>query len=269
MKRLIQMGLVGMLAWSAAHAEVNIDEIAFGEPLGGWVKKDHRAAEYPLSGATYRTFKPEITPTPDGGIFVSVRIDHVRGWLSSNDHATLEITVDPIGVIASAQSKIAIQGQTIASDLIQETADVGSSLGPADHAVKIGGDMVANLTSKMLRERIVEPGRVSFPAAIRHNYNLLFQSIRVNGTKVSIGGPPVAKPVGPVVKAPKGEKTVKAVEKTKVVEEAKGPEKKPGKTPDKSGPASKEAPSNGTNSSSVLEVGAYGVPESVNLPNGK
>jgi hypothetical protein len=47
-----------------------------------------------------------------------------------------------------------------------------------DRAVKIGTDLVADLSSKLLREKIVEPGRVSFPAAIRHNYNLLYQSVK-------------------------------------------------------------------------------------------
>jgi biotin carboxyl carrier protein len=38
--------------------------------------------------------------------------------------------------------------------------------------------LVADLTAKMLQEKIVEPGRVSYPAVLRHNYNLLFQAIR-------------------------------------------------------------------------------------------
>ena len=49
----------------------------------------------------------------------------------------------------------------------------------ADRAVQIGTDLVADLSAKLLREKIVEAGRVSFPAVLRHNYNLLFQSIRV------------------------------------------------------------------------------------------
>ncbi len=54
-----------------------------------------------------------------------------------------------------------------------------------DRAVAIGTDLVANLTAKLLREKIVEAGRVSFPAAVRHNYNQLFQAIRVEQTPVA------------------------------------------------------------------------------------
>lgn len=163
----------------SAPGQVRIDEDAFGNSLGGWKKRSKQAAEYPLSGATYRTYKPEITPTPDGGIFVSVRIDHLRGWLASDDHAVLEITVNPQGMIASAQSNIAIQGRSISSDVIRSGGQVGKEIVGADRAVQIGTDLVADLSAKLLREKIVEAGRVSFPAVLRHNYNLLFQSIRV------------------------------------------------------------------------------------------
>ena len=157
---------------------VSIDQAAFGESLGGWTKRGKQAAEYPLSGANYRTYKPEITPTPDGGLFVSLRIDHVRGWLSSDDHAVLEITISTAGNIESAQSTIAIQGRSITTDLIRSGSEAGKKLVGVDRAVQIGTDLVADLTAKMLQEKIVEPGRVSYPAVLRHNYNLLFQAIR-------------------------------------------------------------------------------------------
>jgi hypothetical protein len=48
-----------------------------------------------------------------------------------------------------------------------------------DRAVEIGTNLIADVSAKMLREKIVEAGRVSFPAALRPNYNLLYQAIRV------------------------------------------------------------------------------------------
>ena len=161
-------------------AGVFIDEDVFGKSLGGWGKSKGKYAEYGLSGAGYKTYRPEITPTPDGGIFVSLRIDHMRGWFSSDDHAVLEITIDKKGQPVSAQSSIAIQGRSISSDLIRGGTDAGQKIAGVDKAVQIGTDLVADISAKMLREKIVEAGRVSFPAAIRHNYNLLFQAIRVS-----------------------------------------------------------------------------------------
>ncbi len=180
MKRysLISRAALAMLCTATlAFGNLRIDVDSFGTSLGGW-KKRGTVAEYELSGSTYRTFRPEVSPTPDGGLFVSLRIDHVRGWLASNDHAVLEVTVGKDGGITSAKSSIAIQGRAITSDLIRGTADVGTQLTTADRSVKIGTDLVADLSAKMLRERIVESGRVTFPAVLRHNYNMLFQSIR-------------------------------------------------------------------------------------------
>ncbi len=168
-----------VFAMGVALGSVSLDVQSLGESLGGW-KKRGSMAEYELSGSTYRTFRPEVSPTPDGGLYVSIRIDHVRGWLASNDHAVLEITVGKDGGITSAKSSIAIQGRAITSDLIRGSTDVGQQLTTADRSVKIGTDLVADLSAKLLRERIVESGRVTFPAALRHNYNMLFQSIRVS-----------------------------------------------------------------------------------------
>ena len=119
-----------------SFAAVSIDDDAFGRSLGGWSKKDKSTAEYPLSGAVYRTYKPEISPTPDGGIFLSVRIDHVRGWLSTDDHAVLELTINPKGGVVSAQSSIAIQGKSIKSEMILGGNEGGKAILSPEGAVQ-------------------------------------------------------------------------------------------------------------------------------------
>lgn len=179
MKHFICSVIAITLSIASVSAQVRVDEEVFGKSLGGWSKRGKQAAQYPLSGSTYRTYKPEITPSPDGGIFISVRIDHVRGWLASDDHAVLEVTVNKKGMIAAAQFNVAIQGRSVSSDIIRNTGGAGKMVG-AEHAVQVGTDLVADLSAKLLREKIVEAGRVSFPAVLRHNYNLLFQAIRVN-----------------------------------------------------------------------------------------
>ena len=198
--------LTTLLPLSAA---VTIDAEAFGKDLGGWKKRGNTAAEYPLSGAEYRTYKPETSPTPDGGIFISVRIDHVRGWLATDDHAILEITVSPVGAIVSAQSNIAIQGRSIKSEMILGGNEGGKAILSPEGAVRIGTDLVADLSAKLLRENLVEAGRVSFPASLRHNYNRLYQAIRVDGVQVlpaapappPIVMPPTNPPSAPIIPA--------------------------------------------------------------------
>lgn len=194
---MIRTALVLSLV-STLHAGVTLDIEAFGKSLGGWKAKGKEACDYDLSGSEYRTYKPEITPTPDGGIFASVRIDNRRGWLASDDHAVLEVTFDKNGSIVSAQSNLALQGRTISSDVIRTTGNVGGAVPGVGAAVKIGADLTADLSSKLLREKVVEPGRVSFPSAVRHNYNLLFQAIRKDdGTPATTTETPAKTPDAP------------------------------------------------------------------------
>ncbi|SKA81371.1 hypothetical protein SAMN02745166_00750 [Prosthecobacter debontii] len=177
-RSLLLITLAGTMA--SAHAEVVVDIEAFGKSLGGWLARKGKAAEYEMSEADYRTYQPEVSPSPDGGIFVSVRIDHCRGFFASDDHASLELSFAPNGDLVSAQSSLALQGRTITSELIKGGASATTSVAAPqiDRAVKVGTDLVADLSSKLLREKVVEPGRVSFPAAIRHNYNLLYQAVK-------------------------------------------------------------------------------------------
>ena len=188
-----------LLAALPVHAGVEIDLEILGSSLGGWNARKGKAAEYELSEAGYRTYQPEVSPSPDGGIFVSMRIDHRRGFMASDDHASLELSFAPDGSLVSAQSSLALQGRTISSELIRGGASATTSVAAPqiDRAVKVGSDLVADLSSKLLREKIVEPGRVSFPAAIRHNYNLLYRAV-----KLTANTPPESVPATPAAATP-------------------------------------------------------------------
>jgi len=161
----------GSLGIAAASPIVHVDQ--FGRSLGGWDGKHQKFAEFERSGSSYRTWKPEITPTVNGGVFVSLRIDHLRGAFASDDHASLAVTFDAEGNVETAKSSLALQGKRVTSDLIAGTGKLGANLVGLDRAAKIGAEMVANLSAKILRENIREPGRVTFPAVLNHNYNLL------------------------------------------------------------------------------------------------
>jgi hypothetical protein len=93
-------------------------------------------------------------------------------------------------MIVSSQSNIAIQGRSISSELIRGGNEAGKQLVGTDRAVQIGTDLVADLSAKLLREKIVEAGRVSFPAALRHNFNLLYQAVRVDDAPAAPANPP-------------------------------------------------------------------------------
>mgnify|MGYP001208030720 CR=1 FL=1 len=209
---------------------VEIDVDVLGESLGGWKARKGKASEYELSDSRYRTYQPEVSPSPDGGIFVSIRIDHIRGFMASDDYASLELSFAADGTLVTAQSSLALQGRTISSELIKGGAYASTSVAApyVDKAVKIGTDLVADLSTKLLREKIVEPGRVSFPAAVRHNYNLIYKAVRVKpdkkkgevaaGKEVEGAKPPTSlpqKPAPKVVKAKPADAPVKKEEASK------------------------------------------------------
>ncbi|WP_205761037.1 hypothetical protein [Luteolibacter luteus] len=236
------------------HAGVGIDIDAFGKSLGGWNVKSKSACDYDLSGSEYRTYKPELTPTPDGGVFASIRIDHRRGWLASDDHAVLEVTITKEGTIASAQSNLALQGRTISSDVIRTGGTVGGGVPGVGAAVKVGADLTADLSSKLLREKVVEPGRVNFPAAVRHNYNLLFQAIRTeaNAVAATTAAPPAAATPSPAAPPAAATPSPAAPAEAKPAEVKKEEPKKEEAKKDE--PKKEEPPKPAAPESSKLEV---------------
>lgn len=184
-----------VLSAVAARAGVDLDMEKFGESLGGWKKEGGKAAEYKFSETDYRTYKPEVSTAPDGGVFISVRVDHLRGMFSADDHASIEMSFGPDGTLLSSQAAISIQERRINSEMFrsggQSAAKAAGDLagGMAEKAAKLSGNVFASLASKILRENVTEPGRIAYPAALRHNYNLLYQCVKV--TK----DPPKALPV--------------------------------------------------------------------------
>ena len=178
---VVLAGCFLILGLFAQAGPVVLDYQAYGQSLGGWDGKKEKVAEYEMASNRYRSHRPDVSPTPDGGLFISVRIDHLRGFFASDDYASLEMTIDSKGRLVSTKSSISIQGKRVTSDVIaggiRGAGKASTTVSPAESVVALGTDLVANLTEKLSRETKVEPGRVSFPAVVRHNLNLLYQAI--------------------------------------------------------------------------------------------
>ena len=165
--------LLMIIGAALLRAEVVIDVEAFGKELGGWKARKNKAVDYVLSEAEYRTYRPVITDTPEGGKYVSVRIDHRRGVFSSDDHALLQITLGPHGELISLESSIHTQGKSIRSDVVATTGATAAQTLGADPILRAGMTLARDLSRKLAGEVRTEPGRVVFPAVIIHNYNKL------------------------------------------------------------------------------------------------
>ena len=171
--------LLFLFSLAGASAQVAIDVDALGKELGGWDAKKKQAADYTMSDSDYRTFKPVITETPGGGKFISLRIDNLRGFLSSDDHALLQVTLDGKGVLASLESSIHVQGKSIKSDVVLTTGKEAAAILGDNATLNAGLKLAKDLSAKLAGEAKVEPGRVVFPAVIVHNYNKLMKCVQV------------------------------------------------------------------------------------------
>lgn len=171
--------LMILLTLASASAQVLIDVEAFGKGLGNWNAKGKKAVDYSMSDADYRTFRPVITETPNGGKFISLRIDNRRGFLSSDDHALLQVTLDGKGQLLSLESSIHVQGKSVKSDVVLTTGKEAAAILGDNATLNAGLKLAKDLTAKLAGEAKVEAGRVVFPAVIVHNYNLLMKCVEV------------------------------------------------------------------------------------------
>ncbi|BDS07538.1 hypothetical protein NT6N_25780 [Oceaniferula spumae] len=170
--------LILFLTLATAGAQLIVDVDAFGKELGGWNSKGKKASDYTMSDVQYRTFKPVITETPGGGRFISLRIDNLRGFFSSDDHALLQVSVNGKGELVSLESSIHSQGKSVKSDVVMGTGKNIASMMKGDVILNAGLSLAKDLSAKISGEKNAEAGRVIYPAVIVHNYNKLMKSIR-------------------------------------------------------------------------------------------
>jgi hypothetical protein len=145
-----------------------------GSELSGWSDKDGTAAEYDSGGSNYRTYQPTVSMTPAGGLFISTKIDHIRG-AAQDDHNQLEMEFDRDGHIVSTRSVMTIQGTPqFDTGLIKAAADLYD-----DKAGKIAEVSAKILNSLMsfisgLNEH---GGRANFPAVVQYNLHRIADCI--------------------------------------------------------------------------------------------
>ena len=181
------VAVFSMMAGSA-FATPSLDIEEFGESLGGWEARDGKAVDYSHSEIAYRSYKPVVTGTPGGGIYISLRVDYLRGSFSKNDHALLQVTLGPGGELVSLESSIHSQGKSVNSDVILTTGESAAKMLAKDPILNAGLKLMKDLTGKMSGKSSSEPGRVLYPAVIMHNFNKLMAAVRVDAPVAVVVG---------------------------------------------------------------------------------
>lgn len=87
---------------------LGVDIETLGQSLNGWSK--NRTATYTIDSQTYRTHVPTVTRNLDGGMFVSMRVEHLSG-IRPDATGYLELTFTPSGYVGAAQIRLTMNGK--------------------------------------------------------------------------------------------------------------------------------------------------------------
>ena len=157
---------------SNASTSVGIDEAALGRALGeGWTAKEGTAVEYHQGDHNYRTWEIHQSPTSDGGVQVSFKIDHIRGvW--ADDHAYVDLTLDrSCGVVDSSAEIRLADGNVLMADTEDAIATSAAAAGPEYGAGAQQGTQIANQLLAQMQVFGETGGRELFPGIVEHNIN--------------------------------------------------------------------------------------------------
>ncbi|WP_411845498.1 hypothetical protein AAFN60_17735 [Roseibacillus persicicus] len=200
--KLVAITLALGLAGLSSAFGLGIDVEGLGHNLNGWQK--NRTATYTIDSQTYRTHVPTVTQNLDGGIFVSMRVEHISA-VRADAIGYIELTFTPSGYVGASQIRLTMNGKEYDTgqvlreeERVVTEAEVGSMDWRTTHM-----KMVLNLFSKLDAEFAKAEGKEEkskgdlwgrfkgsklsesdVSAALRHNLNLLLANVGESyGTK--------------------------------------------------------------------------------------
>lgn len=201
--------ILSLLLVPAAALALHFDSDGFAERLGGWEDKKQTRIKYAWSGSHFRTYRPVITRTPEGGAFVTAQIHKVG---VSTDVCVLEMTFDRNGGVVAAQAKIRMGRRAYDTTLVKPAPVIAPAepdpqappVAPLSEQIatelfkkldaevakwnetltgqKTRKDLIGRLTQN---SRQTENIRVNFSGAVRHNFNLIALHMRDSAPYVS------------------------------------------------------------------------------------
>ncbi len=194
MKRLLLSALAIASLGTASAAQ--LDFAKFGQSLAGW-DATGQSCNYLFNDGTYRTLRPNVTATRNGGLFVSVVVEFdPRGGVDAT--GWLEFTFNSNNQLIAAQAKVRMIGKFVDTGAVRATEEavgVGENAGTKlQNSDQVMIDLFNRLDQKMVdvRQAIEEKRdnsvvsrmkygkfkRLNMSAALRHNANAVLRSVR-------------------------------------------------------------------------------------------
>lgn len=145
-----------------------------------WNDKEGRAARYNVDNSNYRLWKPTISELAGGGLFVTMKMDHIRGS-AKDDYATVTMTFNKLRQVTDLTFKITIANDQTYTKTLDDIANVSKTvvksstknpkaLAAAEASaavIKLAGSIYGNAVGPWADRG----GRQNFPNVIRHQAN--------------------------------------------------------------------------------------------------
>jgi hypothetical protein len=149
--------------------DVNYVAVLFDKK--GFHNKKGNAVEFKSQGSDYRVWKPDFTSTPDGGLLISCKLDHIRG-LQKDDHALIELNIDKNSLLINCSINMQYDGQknTNFSWMADPVA------GDAGRWAALIATLFTNVYN-WVGGWTHDGGRLNFPAVTHHTVNNIMKCI--------------------------------------------------------------------------------------------
>ncbi|MEZ4307316.1 MAG: hypothetical protein R3F14_04635 [Polyangiaceae bacterium] len=146
------------------------------DEVGGWHHKGGAAIELASQGSNYRMWRPDISEE-NGGAFISMKMDHIRGGGSLDDHAQINLHFGADGsLLPNSEWKVRLAG----SHPSRRSGDrgEGGAVVPNEWA-QLGAKFVemAGKLVKVIEDMGERGGRANFPAVIQHKVELVTKAV--------------------------------------------------------------------------------------------
>jgi hypothetical protein len=135
-----------------------------------WNDKDGNAYKFKDTAidANYRLWKPDVTDTAQGGVFINTKMDHIRG-AASDDHAVMTMTYNQYGELESGDVAVQIAGQNEVAGALGDVLSGLPTLPPKAEAAKAAAVALARAVQAVLSaiEQLTDDGgRLGFPSVV-------------------------------------------------------------------------------------------------------
>jgi hypothetical protein len=160
---------------------MKLDTGAFGNLLAsdGWNDKRGDASQYFSQNSRYRTYMPSTQAGGDGGINVQFTMDHIRGGMEGDDHATIYLVYDDNKILTATSIEVDMSGLAGIPKVAVEAVEVVATFTLSPLAGAAIGFAYAAF-NKFMSQRaylVDDGGRQNFPAVIAQNINKLSSCI--------------------------------------------------------------------------------------------